>query len=172
MGQPALILGGSGNTPLTSYSDSNGMSHPDHHPIAGYVYLIGGAISWSSKRQDLVCLSTTEAEYVALSHAVKEAIWLRNLLNELFPLKVPPPITVHRDNQGAIALSKDDRFHARTKHIDIRFHFVREAVENGQVHVVYCATDDMVADTLTKALPGPKAHQFAAAMGLAPYKSL
>lgn len=122
--------------------DSDNMSHPDCHPIAGYVFTIGGAISWSSKWQDLVCLSTTEAEYVALSHAVKETIWLRNLLNKLFLLKVPPSITVHCDNQAAITLLKDDCFHAWTKPIDICFHFVCEAVE--KVRCTSCIAQLMI----------------------------
>ncbi|PSR74294.1 hypothetical protein PHLCEN_2v9956 [Hermanssonia centrifuga] len=114
-----LTLGGISSPILTGYYDSDGMSNPDCHPIAAYVFTIGGAISWSSKGQDIVCLSTTEAEYIALTHAAKEAIWLHHLLNEVFPKQFKLPITVYSDNQGAIALSKDDRFHTRTKHIDI-----------------------------------------------------
>ena len=80
--------------------------------------LNGGAISWSSKRQDTVSLSTTEAEYIALTHAAKEAIWLKNIIGELFGT-IPHPIQLYSDNQSAIALAKDDRYHAHTKHIDI-----------------------------------------------------
>ena len=161
-----LTLGGR-ESKLIGYSDADGMSQESRRPISGYTYLIGGSISWSSKRQDIVTLSTTEAEYVALTHAAKEAIWLQNLLGELFPTgKSPSPITINCDNQGAIALSKDDRFHARTKHIDIRFHFIRNSVETGLIQVQYCPTDDMVADILTKGLPHVKTKHFASLMGL------
>ncbi len=76
-----LTLGGISSPILTGYYDSDGMLNPDCHPIAAYVFTIGGAISWSSKRQDIVCLSTTEAEYMAHTHTAKEAIWLHHLLN-------------------------------------------------------------------------------------------
>ncbi|THG93452.1 hypothetical protein EW026_g7787 [Hermanssonia centrifuga] len=88
-----LTLGGNSSPILTGYCDSDGMSHPDRHPIAAYVFTIRGAISWSSKRQDIVCLSTTKAKYIALTHAAKEAIWLHHLLDEVFPKRFKLPIT-------------------------------------------------------------------------------
>lgn len=160
-----LTLGGR-DPHLIGFADADGMSQETRRPISGYTYLIGGSISWSSKRQDIVTLSTTEAEYVSLTHAAKEAIWLQNLLNEIFPNTQFSPITINCDNQGAIALSKDDRFHARTKHIDIRYHFIRNSVESNLIQVHYCPTEDMVADILTKGLPHVKAKRFASLMGL------
>ena len=110
-------------------------------------------------------LSTTEAEYVAATHAAKKAIWLRRLLQEVFrPLT--NLTTIHCDNQSAIALAKDGVFHACTKHIDIRYHFICFAVDNGSLYLLYCPTEDMIADTLTKALCSVKAKHFAAALGL------
>ena len=83
------------------------MSHEDRHAISGYVFMLnGGAVSWSSKQQDTISLSTTETEYIALTHATKEAIWFRNLLSEIFS-PINHPITIHSDNQSAIALAKD-----------------------------------------------------------------
>lgn len=161
-----LTLGGSDDTHLLGYSDADGMSNEDRHAISGYVFLIGGAVSWSSKRQEIVSLSTVEAEYVALTHATKEAIWLRNFLTEVYRAPLDP-VTLYGDNQGALALAHDDKFHARTKHIDIRFHFVRYAVETNKIKLVYCPTEDMTADVLTKALPSMKAKHFASSMGLA-----
>jgi hypothetical protein len=108
----------------------------------------------------------TEAEYVAMTHAAKEAVWLCQLIAELFrPLE--HPITLHGDNQSAIALAYSDmgQFHTCTKHIDIHYHFIRYVIENS-IRLVYCPTQDMVADTLTKALPSAKAKHFAAALGL------
>lgn len=149
------------------FTDSDGMSNEDRHAVSGYVFTIdGGAVSWSSKRQEIVTLSTTEAEYVAATHAGKEAIWLQNLLSELFSDIQFTPFPLHSDNLGAIALAKDDRFHPRTKHIDIRFHWIRYAIESGKIALIYCRTNDMTADIFTKALPSIKVKHFASQMGL------
>ena len=151
---------------LVGYADADGASQEHRHAITGYVFLIdGGAISWSSRKQELVTLSTTEAEYVASTHAAKEALWLRRLIGEIFePLH--NPITLFNDNQSAIAHTKDGNYHARTKHIDIRYHFIRFSISDGSVRLLYCPTDSMVADTLTKALPSSKAKHFASELGL------
>ena len=151
---------------VVGYADVDGSMAEDRRAVSGYAFLIdGGAVSWSSKRQEIVSLSTTESEYVAASHATKEALWLRSLIGEVFA-PLAEPTTIFSDNQSAIALSKDHQYHARTKHIDIRFHFIRWVVENGQIRLIYCPTDDMVADTLTKALPSPKVKHFAVELGL------
>jgi hypothetical protein len=112
-----------------------------------------------------MALSTTEAEYVAATHAAKEAMWLKTLIGEVMGDSVGP-MTLFSDNQSAIALSKDHQYHARTKHIDIRFHFVRWVVEEGKINLKYCPTNDNVADILTKALPSPKVKHFGACLGL------
>ncbi len=130
----------------------------DHRAITGYVFLIdGGAVSWSSKKQEIVLLSTTESEYIAATHGMKEALWLRNLLAEAFE-PIVDATTQFSDNQSAIALTRDHQFHPRTKHIDVRYHFIRWVVENGALQLVYCPTADMVADVLTKALPSPESQ--------------
>ena len=116
------------------------------HSTTGNLFMLSdGAVSWLSKRQSVVALSTSEAEYVALSMAAQEATWLQKLSMEL---KMPSkPITLLEDNQGAIALTIA---HSRTKHIDIRFHSVREAQQDGVIDIQYCPTEEMVADVLTK----------------------
>jgi hypothetical protein len=139
----------------------------DRHAISGYTFILnGGAVSWSTKRQEIISLSTTESEYIAATYASKEALWLRSLITQLFDTTLAPT-TLFSDNQSAIALTKDHQYHARTKHIDIRFHFIRWIVENGSLRLVYCPTDEMVADSLTKALPSPKVKHFARELGLA-----
>jgi hypothetical protein len=138
----------------------------DRKALTGYAFMInGGAVSWSSKQQSIVSLSTTESEYVASTEAAKEALWLRSMLAQLFT-PLDSPTTLFGDNQSAIALAKDHQYHARTKHIDVRFHFIRWVIEQGSLRLVYCPTDDMVADTLTKALPSAKVKHFASALGL------
>ena len=128
--------------------------------------LNGGAVSWLSKQQDTISLSTTEAKYIALTHAAKEAIWLRNLLSEIFG-PITHAIPIMSDNQSTIALAKDDCFHARTKHIDIQYHFIHYVIEEGKICLTYCPTKNMTADIFTKALPLMKAKHFAASRGLA-----
>ena len=151
---------------LVGYVDADGASQEHRRAISGYVFMVdGGAVSWSSKKQELVTLSTAEAEYVAQTYAAKEAIWLRRLLMEIFK-SIDTPTTLFSDSKSAIALAHDGHYHARTKHIDIRYHFIRYIIEAGTIKLVYCPTDDMTADTLTKALPSAKAKHFATALGL------
>ena len=139
---------------LIGYSDADWAGDvDDRHSTSGNVFLLAkGAVSWLSKKQATVALSTAEAEYVALSAATQEAIWLRRLLTDVGePLE--DPIVINEDNQGAIAMAKNPVGHARTKHIDIRYHFVREGVQNGAIILKYVATGEMIADILTKPLP-------------------
>jgi hypothetical protein len=117
------------------------------------------------KKQELVTLSTAEAEYVAATHAAKEALWLRRLIDEIFQ-PLDKPVTLYSDSQSAIALTRDGSYHARTKHIDLRYHFIRFVVQNGSIKLIYCPTDDMTADILTKALPNIKVKHFAMSLGL------
>ena len=134
--------------------------------ISGYAYILdGGAVSWASKKQELITLSTMEAKYVTAMHAAKEGIWLHQLIEEVFcPLAHPMPL--YSDSQSAIALTKDGSYHAHTKHIDIRYHFICFVVDNHSLRLVYCPTDSMVADTLTKALPSVKAKHFTTSLRL------
>jgi hypothetical protein len=161
-----MTYGGDNSEGLVGYADADGSMNEDRRAVSGYALIInGGAVSWSSKRQEIVVLSTTEAEYVAATHAAKEIKWIRTFIGEIFTTLIHPT-TLYSDNQSAIALSKDHQYHARTKHIDIRFHFIRWVIEEGVLRLVYCPTDDMTADTLTKPLPSPKAKHFAHALGL------
>jgi len=130
---------------------------------------IQSAISWSSKRQQTVALSSTEAEYMALTQAAKEAIWVSRFLAELqgIPENSQSPKTrIYIDNQGSIALAHNPEFHARTKHIAIQEHYVREKVTTGEIELVYLHTGDMIADCLTKNLSREKVERFRGEMGL------
>jgi hypothetical protein len=107
-----------------------------------YCWLCLQTRRWSSKKQPTVALSTAEAEYMALTHATKEAIWLRTLLSDLeFPQT--SATLINADNQGSIALVKNPVNHARTKHIDIHFHFTPEQIESNEIQVEYGRTGDM-----------------------------
>ena len=96
---------------------------------------------------------------------MKEGLWLKSLLSEVFG-PFTHPITLFSDNQAAIALTHDHQYHARTKHIDVQYHWIRWVVEEGALRLVYCPTDNMVADALTKALPSPKVKHFATCLSL------
>jgi hypothetical protein len=157
------------STDVVGYSDADwGSDHVDRKSISGYTFMIGDAsISWSSKKQATVALSSTEAEYVAASHATTQAIWLRQLLKELrFPQS--KSTIIRCDNQSAIALARDAQFHARTKHIDIRHHFIRDKLEDGTIDIIYCSTNDMLADILTKGLAKPKHEYLRSEIGVRP----
>ena len=161
----ALTYGGE-KQDLTGYTDADGASQDHRRAISGHAFFIdGGTVSWSSRKQELITLSTAEAEYVAATHAAKEGIWLRRLIGELFsPIDNPTPL--YCDNQAALTLATTDNFHARTKHINICYHYIRHEVDLGTFTLIYCLTDDMVADILTKPLPGWKVKAHTAALGL------
>jgi hypothetical protein len=160
-----LTFGGVPNG-LEGFSDADWASQDHRHSISGYGLLInGGAISWSSNKQPIIALLSTEAEYIAIMHVLKELIWTRLSLAEIArPLKAPT--VIYCDNQSAIDLTKTLQFHARTKHISIRYHFIREHIHNNSIIIPYCNTNEMAADIFTKPLPKPKIERFAAMLGL------
>ena len=110
-------------------------------------------------------MSTTEAEYVALCEAAQEAVWLRRLLGDI-DFTQNAPTVMYEDNQGAISLSSNPKDHSRTKHIDIKYHYIRERVAAKELTITHCATGDMTADTLTKGLPKPAFEKCRAGMGV------
>ena len=130
------------------------------------------AISWSSKQQSYVALSSTEAEYLVLTQASKQALWVKRFLAEIDVIwgkqrkRKPDPITIFADNQGSMALAKNPEFQCRTKHISIQQHFIREKVEEEEVQLKYLPTGDMMADLLTKSLPREKVERFRKQMGI------
>jgi hypothetical protein len=157
--------------PLTfhGYTDSDWGSDVDsRRSITGYAFMLGGgAVSWQAKKQHTVALSSVEAEYMASAQAAREAMWLRTLLKELgYGYLVASPTVIHSDSQGSIALSRNPEHHARSKHIDIRHHFIREQVDAGTVTLQYLPTDDMAADILTKPLGRDKHNRFVTMLGI------
>ena len=152
-----LEFSGEKREKLVCYADASWANDLDtRRSTTGYLFkLNGNIISWKSQRQSTVALSSTEAEYMGLSTAVQEAIWLKKLLKE-FKIYPDESVTIYQDNQGAIALAKNPVFHQRTKHIDIRYHFVREMLEDKEIEICFTPTSEMHADFLTKNLPRPK----------------
>ncbi|KAH9078395.1 hypothetical protein Ae201684P_019484 [Aphanomyces euteiches] len=119
------------------------------------LFLNGCLISWKSKLQNIVALSTCEAEYISMSYGLQEALWLKSLLEEL-QLVIKLPINVYEDNQSTIKMAENPTLQQRTKHIDVRHHFIRDLVKQRIIKINYCQTNSMLADILTKALPKPK----------------
>ena len=135
---------------------------------SGYTFFMGDSlISWASKKQSIVALSSTEAEYVALCGAAQETVWLRNLLRDIGFAQNKPTLMAE-DNQGAMCLAKNPKDHNRTKHIDIKYHYTRQVIETKEMKVEYIPTGQMVADTLTKGLPKSKFEEFRSKMGIRP----
>lgn len=161
----------SGTTEIVGFCDADYASDPDERrSTTGYIFkLAEAAISWNSKRQQTVALSTTEAEYMALSSAAQEAIYLQGLLCELCIKCSDKPITVFCDNRGAIALSHNSVHHSRTKHIDVRHHYIRDLINAGKFSVKSISTDKQQADFLTKALPKFKHQWCCQAAGLSEF---
>jgi hypothetical protein len=138
----------------------------DRKSTSGCCLSLGsGLVCWFSRKQKSVALSSAEVEYMAASQANCEAIWLRKMLVDLFGQEMPPTV-IHCDNQSCIKLSKNPVFHDRSKHIEIKYHFIRDWVQRGAVQLQYVSTDDQVADILTKALPRHKHVYFRDKMGL------
>lgn len=154
---------------LMGYCDADWASNiDDRKSITGYVFMLaGGAVSWQTKKQPTVALSSVEAEYMAATQATKEAVWFRSFLNELGVANImSSPTIIFSDSQGSIALSKNPEYHSRTKHIDVRHHFIREHVSFGTVIFKFVGTDRMAADVLTKPLAKNKHQEMLKIMGV------
>jgi hypothetical protein len=141
--------------PLEAYSDSDWAGdHIDRRSVSGsIVYLFGNPVVWNSQRQTTVALSTAEAEYYALAEASKEAIHIRQLVGQIFPSVEEVATPVHIDNKGAGHMAENMVNNKRTKHIDIRYHFVRHYIRDKKVELFHVPTHLNVSDILTKALP-------------------
>ena len=128
-------------------------------------------ISWSSKKQATIALSSAEVEYIAATSAACEAVWLRRILGDL-QVKAKGSTTLFCGNMSAIAMTKNPVFHNRTKHIKIRHHFIRELVEKKEIELQFCKTDEQLADMFTKALPSEKFTHFREQLGVKDFSRL
>ena len=133
---------------------------------SGCCFRLGSTVvSWFSRKQKSVALSSAKVEYMAASHASCEALWLRKLMVDLFDQELRP-IVIHCDNQSCIRLSENPVFHDRSKHIEIRYHFIRDYVKRGAVELQYISTDEQVADILMKSLGRGKHIHFRDKLGV------
>ena len=142
-----------GNSELIAYTDSDYAGDlGDRKSTSGYVFLLSsGTISWLSKKQPVVSLSTTEAEFIAATVCACQTVWLKRVLEKL-GLTQEKTTIIHCDSSSAIKLSKNPVMHGRSKHIDVRFHFLRELTKGGTVELIHCSTQDQLADIMTKPL--------------------
>jgi hypothetical protein len=138
---------------LRAYADSDYAGDvDDRKSTSGFVFMLGtGAVSWSSKKQPVVTLSTTEAEFIAAASCACQGVWLRRILGNIGLEQVTSTV-IYCDNNSAIKLSKNPVLHGRSKHIDVRFHFLRDLTRDGVVELVYCNTQEQIADIMTKPL--------------------
>ena len=155
-----IVLGGPNPLQiLVGYSDADWAGDLDtRRSRTGYIFTLGpSCVTWQSKKQTTVALSTMEAEYLALSSATQELRWLRVLLDELgFPQDI---VEMQQDNTSCISLTKGNSAHSRSKHIDIRHHSLRDEIEQGHMSMTWCSTKKMIADIMTKPLPVPRFNE-------------
>lgn len=157
---------GSGTCTFYGYVDADWGGSHDRKSTGAYVFYIGGTpISWQSKGQPTVSLSSTEAEYMATREAAKEIIWLRRLLNDLGHPQREPTV-IYEDNTATKSLAENPVHHERTKHIDIAYHFIRERVQTREIRVEHVSTNEQLADLLTKGLIREKWTQMIRKLGL------
>lgn len=166
-----LTLGGKGETQLSAYSDSDGMTTPGSKPVMGILFKEGDAtIHWSSKRAKLVTISVTEAEITALAYATSEAVYLKKFMNEVLQTSYRPTL-IHCDNMSVLAIinsEEEQNFTQRTRHFEYRKDFFLDRIKNGDINVTHIGTDNQQADILTKALSADKVKRFTSLMRLIP----
>lgn len=184
-----LLYSHNNTAPAQGFTDADWAACSEtRRSTSGYCFLLAGsAITWQSKRQPTVAKSSTESEYISLSIGASEAVWLRRLLTELdFPsdtssssespphptIDTIPPLSIYCDNQSALKLAKNPVFHARTKHIEVHFHFIREYVLRGDIHLHYIPTDSQPADIFTKPLSRPKFERHRRCLGIIDIETL
>jgi hypothetical protein len=142
---------------LKAFSDANwAEDRLDRKSNTGLIcFLFGGAIAWSSRKQDVVSISTTEAEFYALAETAKEVQWIVQLLRD-FNVNMSESIEIESDNQSCIKFVENEKFSNRTKHIDVRYHYVKDLINAKFIKLKYCPTEYNIADMLTKPLAGTK----------------
>lgn len=165
--QYGIFFERSGSVNLVCYTDSDWAgSEDDMKSTSGYTFTLGnGVFSWLSQKQDTIAQSTAEAEYIAACSAVNQAIWLRKIFSDIGEPQ-GGACTIYCDNKSAIAISNNPVFHRKTKHIKVKYHFIREAENDGQIKLIYCRGQDQLADIFTKALPKGRFEELRTLLGM------
>ena len=167
----SMVLNGSDAKGLIGYSDSDHAADPmKRRSVTGYIIKLADVVvSWTSHAQKTIATSSTEAEYMALSDCSRQIMWIKHMFKELgIPIgKVP----ICSDNNGAIFIGSNPIQERRIKHIDVRYHYIRECVENGDVEILRVDTEDNTADMFTKPLGHVKFVRFRGQLGLEFYSS-
>ena len=142
---------------IYAFSDANwAEDREDRKSNSGYFCSVnGGAISWSCTKQKIIAMSSTEAEYVALNETCKEITWIKKICQGL-QIKIPKAITIYTDSQSSMSMIMNQKFSNRTKHIDTKYHFIRDKVDSGEIDLKYVPTETNVADMMTKPLGSVK----------------
>ena len=138
---------------IVGFTDASWASTGDRRSISGYCYMLGEEsclVSWKSKKQPIVALSSCEAEYISVTYAIQEGVFLQQLIDEMGINSVSNNVILHVDNKGAIDLSKNPVHHQRTKHISIRYHFIRSKILDGSFVLLYVPSKENIADMFTK----------------------
>jgi len=156
---------------LIGYSNSDMAGDvDDRKSTTGVVFFLGDTIvAWQSQKQRVVALSSCKAEYIAGAAAACQGVWLRRLLEDVLGRSTPPPL-IKTDNMSAIALSKNPVLHDRSKHIDTKFHYIRECVDSGAVSLEFTSTQEQLADIMTKSLWKSKFQEFCEKIGVTKLK--
>ncbi|XP_053685754.1 uncharacterized protein LOC128735287 [Sabethes cyaneus] len=154
-------------SPLAGFADADwGSDMNDRRSTSGCLFQVfGNTVSWTTRKQTSVSLSSTEAEYISSSQAACEAIWLRNLLSE-FNVVLESPTVIFEDNQSCIYIATEPRDQKRMKHLDIRYNYIRECIQNGSISIEFVPTQKQLADVFTKALPANIFNKHRVALGL------
>ena len=164
-----LMFGGDEELIINDYTDAGFMTDPDDFKSqSGYVFILnGGAVVWKSSKQNTVADSTTEAEYVAVSEASKEAVWIKKFLEEIGVVPTAlDPVEIYCDNSGAVAQAREPSSHHKTRHIERKYKLIQNHVDAGLVKVCKVHTDLNVSDPMTKPLPRAKREQHLLAIGV------
>ena len=167
----ALVFNGASNKGLIAYTDSDYAADlVKRRSTTGFLFkLADGIISWQSRAQKTIALSATEAEYMALSDCSRQAVWIQNIFSELgLPKK---PTTICADNEGGIFIASNPVQERHTKHIDVRYHYVRDLLEQKRIDTIWVPTNDNPADMFTKNLGHIKFEKFRSMLGLEFYSS-
>ena len=152
---------------IVGHSDSDWAGDNDYQSISGYVFKLNedsALVSWRSGKQSLIAASSCEAEYIALFHAASEGLFLRQLLAEL--LNEPPQtVSLFGDNMGSLKLADHQAYHKKSRHINIKYHFIRKYVENKSIKLTYIPSKLNMADMCTKPVKSPNIRNFASIRG-------